>query len=168
VIKGRSLRGQVPAASSPLCPSPSPGRRRDDLHCATRRRFAPAVDAASRRTRRSRPTPPPTIYGGRGGDRGAGWARIDQLDSDRLLHLMPDYEDRIRQVIDDGGLRKRPHPTRVWMSDRSCRKKHFMTMAGRLTTMEVERDTRLPSIGRRSLCTSEWYTRSATPQGGTA
>ena len=82
--------------------------------------------------------------------------------------LMPEYEDRIRQVIDDGGLRKRPHPTWVWMSDRSCRKKHFMTMAGRLTTMEVERDTRLPSIGRRSLCTSEWYTRSATPQGGTA
>ena len=39
--------------------------------------------------------------GGRGGDRGAGRARIDQLDPDRLLHLMPDYEDRTRQVIDD-------------------------------------------------------------------
>jgi hypothetical protein len=35
---------------------------------------------------------------------------------------MPDYEDRIRQVIDDGGLRKRPHPTWVWMSDRSAEK----------------------------------------------
>ena len=26
---------------------------------------------------------------------------IDQLDPDRLLHLMSDYEDRTRQVIDD-------------------------------------------------------------------
>ena len=26
------------------------------------------------------------------------------------------------QVIDDGGLRKRPHPTWVWMSDRSAEK----------------------------------------------
>ena len=56
---------------------------------------------------------------------GAGPARIDQLDPDRLLHLMPDNKHRARKVIDDARLPKRGPPTRVWMSDRSYQKMHI-------------------------------------------
>ena len=80
---------------------------------------------------------------------------------------MPDYKDRTRKVIDDARAAKRAPDSGVDVRPQLPRNA-FMTMAGGLTTMEVERDTRLPSTGRRSLCTSEWYTRSATPQGGTA
>jgi hypothetical protein len=81
---------------------------------------------------------------------GAGRARIDQLDPDRLLHLMPDNKDRARKVIDDARAAEAGPPdsgvdVRPQLPKNAC-----MTMAGGLTTMEVERDTHLPSTGRRS------------------
>jgi hypothetical protein len=78
----------------------------------------------------------------------------------RTTRIAPDRPTTTR------GLRKRAPDSGVDVPPQ-LPKNAFMTMAGGLTTMEVERDNRLPSTGRRSLCTSEWYTRSATPQGGT-
>ena len=65
------------------------------------------------------------------------------------------------------GLRKRA-PTRVWIFDRSCQK--CIYDHGRRAYDHGGRAGYSPPLDRwrRSLCTSEWYTRSATPQGGTA
>src|SRR5919112_6799837 len=66
------------------------------------------------------------------------------------------------------GLRKRGPTTRVWMSDRSCQ--NCVYDHGRRAYDHGGRAGYSPPLDRwrRSLCTSEWYTISATPKGGTA
>ena len=83
-------------------------------------------------------------------------------------HLMPDYEDRTRQVIDDA--RAAEAGPRLGCGCPTAAAKNCIYDHGRRAYDHGGRAGYSPPLDkwRRSLCTSEWYTRSATPQGGTA